>query len=193
MATLAIIAISVAGGLQAVSAIQQGRAARTQAGFQEAIAERNARLAERQAEAEQQAAVEAAKIKSEEGKRLIARQRAGFAVSGVQIGIGSPLDLAVETATDVKAEELLILREGLISAAQRKGQADIFRLTGKAAKRKGKAASRAATLAAAGSILTTIGQVGTLKSASGKSISGFKGKTKVSPSAFRFAQGSNFP
>ncbi len=153
----ALIAGAVVTG---VSAIQQGRAAKTQARFQEAIAARNAKLAERKAEAEQQAALEAAKIQEREGKKLLARQKAAFAVSGVEIGRGTPLSIAVSTAAELKAEELTILREGVISAAQRRGEADIFRLTGEAAKKKGKAAGRAATLAAGGSILTGIGSVG---------------------------------
>ena len=171
-----IIPALIAGAtVSAVSAIQQGRAARAQASAQEAIAARNAQLAERQAEAEQQAAIEAAAIQEEEGKRLLARQRAAFAVSGVEIGRGTPLSVVVETAAELKAEELTILREGAISAAQRKGEADIFRLRGEAAKKKGKAAGRAATLAATGSILTGVGQVGTARS---KGFRAFKPRVK---------------
>ncbi len=197
MVVPAIIALAV---IQGVSEIQKGRAAKEQAAFarqqaevqgafaiqqaeaQQAIAERNAQLAERQAEAETQAALAEAKKQAREGKRFLARQRAAFAVSGVAIGRGTPLAVVVETAAELKAEELTILREGIISAAQRRGEADIFRLrgdifklrgqvgaetarlTGLAATAKGKAASRAATLAATGSILTGIGQVGVAKS-----------------------------
>lgn len=157
---LIIPALITGVAIQTVSAIQQGRAAKTQARFQEAIAARNAKLAERKAEAEQQAALEAAKVKEREGKEILAQQRAAFAISGVQIGRGTPLSVAVETAKNIKAEELTILREGVISAAQRRGEADIFRLTGKAAKKRGRAAGRAAILAAGGSILTGIGSVG---------------------------------
>ncbi len=169
----ALIAGAVVSG---VSAIQQGRAARAQARAREAIAARNAQLAERQAEAEQQAAVEAAKVQEREGKKLLARQRAAFAVSGVEISRGTPLSVVVKTAKELKAEELTILREGAISAAQRKGEADIFRLRGEAAKKKGKAAGRAATLAAGGSILTGIGQVGVARS---RGFRTFKPRAKV--------------
>lgn len=158
-----------------VSAIQQKRAITTQRRAREAIAARNAELAERQAEEERQAAVEAAKVQEREGKKLLARQRAAFAVSGVEIGRGTPLSVVVETAKELKAEELTILREGAISAAQRKAEADIFRLRGEVAKRKGKAAGRAATLAAGGSILTGVGQIGT---ASSKGFRAFKPRVK---------------
>ena len=171
-----IIPALIAGTVTTVvSTIQQGRAARAQAAAQEAIAARNAQLAERQAEAEQQAAVEAAKVQEREGKRLLARQRAAFAVSGVEIGRGTPLSVVVKTAAELKAEELTILREGAITAAQRKGEADIFRLRGEAAKKKGKAASRAATLAAGGSLLTGIGRVGL---ASSRGFRAFKPRVK---------------
>ncbi len=161
----AVIPLIIASATVAtVSAVQQGRAAKTQARFQEAIAARNAKLAERQAEAEQEAALEAAKLQEREGKKLLARQKAAFAVSGVQTGRGTPLSIAVSTAADLKTEELTIIREGVISAAQRRGEADIFKLQGEAAKKKGKAAGRAATLAAGGSILTGIGSVGVAQS-----------------------------
>ena len=93
----------------------------------------------------------------------------------MEIGRGTPLSVVVETAAELKAEELTILREGAISAAQRKGEADIFRLRGEAAKKKGKAAGRAATLAAAGSILTGVGQVGAAHS---KGFRAFKPRIK---------------
>ena len=181
-AAIALIAIIAGGAVTAVSQIQQGRAAREAGEAQAAIAARNALLAERQAEAEQAAALEAAKVQEAEGKKLLARQRALFAVSGVQIGIGTPLDVIVEQAEVLKAEELTILTEGAISAAQRRGQADIFRAQGSAAKARGRAASRAATLAAGGSILTTIGTVGGLQSLRGLPTRGTPSSTNIGTS-----------
>lgn len=162
--TLAIVAISVGGGLQALSMVQQGRAAREAGETQEAIAARNALLAERQAEAEQQAAVAEAKRQREEGEELLARQRALFAKGRVEISRGTPLAVVVDTAKKLEADRLNILREGAISAAQRKGQAEVLRLQGKAAKRRGRAAGRGAMLAAGGTILTSVGQAGYMKS-----------------------------
>ena len=155
-----ITILLIAGGsLVAASQVQQGRAARQTGRTQEAIAQRNALLAERQAEAEQQAAVEAAKQQEREGKALKGRQRAAIAKAGV-LSRGTPLSVLVETAENLEADRLTILREGAISAAQRRGQAGIFRAQGAAAKARGKAAGRAANLAAAGTILTTAGTVG---------------------------------
>ncbi len=170
--TLAIVAVSVGGGLTAYSQVQQGRAARAAGKTQEAIAQRNALLAERQAEAEQQAAIEAARQQEREGEALKGRQRAAIAKAGV-LARGTPLSVLVETAEVLEAERLTILREGAISASQRKQQAGILRAQGAAAKARGKAAGRAANLAAAGTILTTVGTASFLGS---KSESGLFGK-----------------
>ncbi len=112
----------VGGALTAKSRIEQGRAARQAGETQEAIGQRNALLAERQAEAEQQAAVEAARKQEREGEVLKGRQRAVIAKSRV-LTRGTPLSVIVETAENLEADRLNILREGAISAAQRKAQA----------------------------------------------------------------------
>jgi len=157
MAEAVIIGMIIAGGVTtAVSQVQAGRAARAAGKTQEAIAQRNALLAERQAEAEQQAAVEAARRQEREGKALKGRQRAAIAKAGVQVR-GTPLSVLVETAEILEAERLTILREGIISAEQRRAEAGIFRARGAAARARGVAAARAGTLAAAGTILTTVG------------------------------------
>ena len=97
-AELITIGLIIAGGtLTAVSQVQQGRAARQAGRTQEAIAQRNALLAERQAEAEQQAAVEEAKRQEREGEALKGKQRAAIAKSGV-LARGTPLSVLVETA-----------------------------------------------------------------------------------------------
>jgi hypothetical protein len=154
------LGLIIAGGVMStVSQVQQGRAARQAGRDQEAIAQRNALLAERQAEAEQQAAVAAARKQEREGEALKAKQRAAIAKAGV-LARGTPLSVIVETAETLEADRLTLLREGAISAAQRRGQADILRLQGAAAKRKGKAVGRATILSAIGTGLSTAGSVG---------------------------------
>lgn len=153
----------VAGSIQAVSTLQQGRAAREQGEMQAAIAERNAQLAERQAEAERLAAVEAAKVQEREGKELLARQKVLFAKGRVEVGRGAPLSVLVDTAEILERDRLTILREGAISAAQARGQADVMRFKGRAAKAKGRAAYRGSKLAATGTILSTVGMAGYMK------------------------------
>ena len=160
------IGLIIGGSLTAASKIQQGRAARQAGRTKEAIAQRNALLAERQAEAEQQAAIAEAREQEREGKAFKGRQRAAIAKAGV-LARGTPLSVLVETAEVLEAERLTILREGAISASQRKAQAGILRAQGAAAKERGKAAGRAANLAAAGTILTTVGTVGISRSQRG--------------------------
>ena len=150
------IALIVGGSLTAAGQIQQGRAAKAAGETQEAIAQRNALLAERQAEAEQQAAAREALQQERQGRALKGSQRAAIAKAGVQAR-GTPLSLIVETAENLEADRLNILREGAITASQLKGQAGVFRAQGAAAAARGKAASRASRLAATGTILTTIG------------------------------------
>ncbi|MGR3292502.1 MAG: hypothetical protein ACUZ9M_00635 [Candidatus Scalindua sp.] len=154
------IGLIVASSFKAISTIQEGRAARAEGEAQAEIANRNALLAERQAEAEQQAAVAEAKRQEREGEALKGRQRAAIAKSGIVGGRGTPLTVLVETAETLEAERLTILREGAIGASQRRQQAGISRAQGAAAKARGKAASRASGLAAAGAILTSVGTVG---------------------------------
>ncbi len=153
------IALIVGGSLTAAGQIQQGRAARAAVRTQDEIAQRNALLAERQAEAEQQAAAAEAKRQEREGEALKGKQRAVIAKAGVEAR-GTPLAVLVETAETLEAERLTILREGIISASQRRQQAGILRAQGTAAKARGKAAFRASRLAAGGTILTTVGTVG---------------------------------
>lgn len=145
-----IVPLLIAGGTVAtVSAIQQGRAAEAQGRFQEKIAARNAEQALREAEGKRQAAAEAAIQKEREGRKLKGRQRALFAKSGVELR-GSPLSVLVETAQDIEADRLTILREGAIAEASDEFRAGILRAQGSAAKARGRAAKRASVLSAVG-------------------------------------------
>lgn len=166
------IALIVGGSLGAVSQIQQGRAARQAGADADAIAERNALLAERQADAEVQAAAAEALKQERQGRALKGKQVAGFAKAGV-LARGTPLAVLVETAENLEHDRLTILREGAISASQRRGEADILRLEGAAAKRRGRAIGRASNLAAAGTILSTVGTVGVSRSQRGLKPFGF--------------------
>lgn len=159
-----LIPLIIAGGTVAVvSTVQQGRAAAAQGRAAQAIAERNALLAERQAEEERVAAAAEALRQEREGKALKGRQRALFAKSGVELR-GSPLSVIVETAQNLEADRLTILREGAIRAGTAQAQAGIFRAGGKAAKARGRAAKRASILTAVGTGLSTVGQVGVARS-----------------------------
>ena len=152
-------AIITGGVVSTVSVVQQGRATRAAGEMQEAIALRRARIAEKQAIAEQEAAGEAAKVQAKEAEALRGRQIALYAKGGVEMR-GTPLSVVIQTAEEMEADRLRILTEGAISGAQRRAEAQIIRMQGAAAKVRGKAAYRGSRLAAAGTILSTVGAAG---------------------------------
>ncbi|KKM70348.1 hypothetical protein LCGC14_1441660 [marine sediment metagenome] len=162
MASAIILGAIIAGGVvTAVGQVRAGREAEAQAETQAAIAAQNARLKEFEAKAEQESAAAAAKAFAERGEQITSRQRVLFAKAGVDPSRGTPLSVVVKTAEELEADRLTILREGMISEAQRKAEARIFGLRGSAARRRGRAARRGATLAATGTILSTVGSAGT--------------------------------
>ncbi len=162
--TIAIIAVSVSGGLQIISTIEQGKAAEAQGKFQEQIAIRNAEQALREAEGKRQAAAEAAIEKEREGRRAKGRTIAALAKSGVDPFSGSSLANLVEIAEDIEADRLTILREGAIGASTDVFRAGILKAQGSAAKQRGKAAKRASVLSSIGTAAGTVGSVAGLSS-----------------------------
>ena len=147
-------AIGAAGiGIGAYSGIQQGRAAAAQGSFQQKIANRNAQQAELEAEGKRQAAAEAAIQRERQGRALKGSQVAKFAKSGVSMR-GSPLSVLVQTAQDIEADRLTILREGAIGASTDEFRAGILRAEGSAAKSRGLASKRGSILSAVGSTAT---------------------------------------
>jgi len=159
-AEVAIIALLVAGTTTAVvSQVEQGKAAKTQADFQSKIAARNAEQALKDAEGKRQSASEAAIQAERRGKVLKARQVAGFAKGGVELR-GSPLSVLVETAQDIEADKLTILREGAISGSTDEFRAGILKAQGSAAKARGRSAKRASVLSAIGTASTGAASAG---------------------------------
>jgi sugar-specific transcriptional regulator TrmB len=159
---LVIPLLIASGTATVVSTVQAGRAARAAGKQQQDIQNRNAQLADQKAEAERLAAdFEAIKFETQ-GEALKERQRALFAKSGVELR-GSPLSVIVDTAQNLEADRLSILREGVIRSGTTKQRADIFRAEGSAANARGRAASRASILTATGTALSTAAGVGKAK------------------------------
>ncbi len=157
------IALVTAAAVGTVSAVQQGRAARAQGDFQEKIAFRNAEEARKAAEGQREAAAEAAIEQERRGKALKGRQRALFAKSGVELR-GSPLAVLVETAQDLEADRLEILRQGAIGASSLEAQAGIIQAQGTAAKARGRATQRASVLSAIGTGASGLATAGLARS-----------------------------
>ncbi len=143
--------LSGAGALRA-----EGRSAQNIANFNAAVAEREAEAVRKAAGfAQIRQAKKAAEIKS-----------ALTAKIGAAGGIGSPVaaDLAAEQATELELENILIGLEGEVAAQRGEIQATLDRLSGRFAKQRGKSAARRANVQF-GMQLATVGAAGFSKGA----------------------------
>jgi len=163
-AEFAIISLLAAGTTATVvSQVQSGKQAKAQGKAQEAIAIRNAEMAEAQAEEQRTAAAAEAVRIEEQGEALRSRQRALFAKSGVEAGKGSPLAVLVDTASKTAADAAEVRRQGIISSISSRAQGDVLRAQGASAKARGRAAGRASVLSAVGTGLSGAAKVGMTK------------------------------
>lgn len=181
--TLAIIGVAAAGTVVAYAGQQQqARAATAQvktqqailernAASQQAIAEYNAQIAERQADEERKAARKAARKFEREGKRLIGTQRVQLARGGVLSTEGTPALLLEETAQELEQERIDILTEGFLRGEFLESEAvglrfrgtteaESLRFQGAAAGARGANIARGARLASMGTLLTGFGTIG---------------------------------
>ena len=94
MAILSIGMMAASSALGVSASLQQGKQA-------EKIAERRAYMDKLNADAALRRADVQAKMKLQEGRRLLASQKAGFAASGVNVNMGSPLVVAAQTKADI--------------------------------------------------------------------------------------------
>ena len=88
----------------AASALGEAGIASEQAKFQASMAGHQAGIARLQAETALKRGEEQARIAAEEGARILGAQRAGYAGQGVEVGIGTPAQMAAETATRVATD-----------------------------------------------------------------------------------------
>ena len=146
MAGAAIAATVIGAGVSAYGQIQQGKTAN-------AIAQRNAQIMNRNATIAQQNAEFNAKLKEREDSRKRKNQQAGLQASGVEIYEGSNLIAFAnqEWTDEINAE--LIRRGGENEAANLRMQAGVTIAEGQAAKSAG-------YTAAGGTLLTGIGSAG---------------------------------
>lgn len=151
------IGLIVAGGVMTAEGQRQaGEAANVQAKNEARIAEFNAKVAERQGQAEAAAITEKAKRQEREGRRLIGAQKAAIAKSGVDFS-GSTLSVLAETATELERDRLTILRESILAGQRGESRALGLGLEAEAAKTRGKALQRAGRTKAIGTLLATAG------------------------------------
>ena len=138
-ATLVIAAAS--GVLTAGSMVQSGQQARSAANYNAIVARENAKAAELQA------AERAKRIRSQ-GKSLLAKQRALYGASGVDLMFGSPLLVLADTAGQIELEAQDAIFAGKTQAAGLRSEAGGILA-------EGRAKTQAANIGAFSSLLST--------------------------------------
>lgn len=162
----ALIATSVAGtGMTAMGQMQQADAAKKAAAFNAAV-QRNQAIAARQ-----KAEFDARRQRSAT-QDLLARQRAGFAASGVVLE-GTPLEVLEATAEAGELDAQVIIHGGELQAAGFEAKSELSRF-------ESAAAGKAGPLAAGATLLTGVGKTGLAAKQAGVE---FGGSTTSSGSA----------
>jgi len=143
-------------GIAAAGMIQQGRVAAAQAESAQNIADYNALVMQREAEAIAQKTAFAQRRHAEKGARLKSALTAKMAAAG---GLGAPVaaDLAAEQAAELELENLYIGYEGEIEKRKALSQAELDRLQGRIYKERGKVARKTSYYRAGGTLLTGFG------------------------------------
>lgn len=160
MAELVVPFLIAGTAVSAYSAIQQGRAAEAQAQAEQDILNYNAAQKVKEAEEIRAAATEEAAKFAKEGRRLRGKQRVALARAGVLTSVGTPALLLEETAQELEADRLAILKQGFLRGEFAESEAFGLRFQGKAAAARGRNIRRGSQLAAAGTLLTGLGTVG---------------------------------
>ena len=147
----------VAGtAIGAAGAIQSGRIAEAQGRSAQNIANYNALVQEREAEALRQKAGFESKRQAKRAARVKSTLTAELGAAG---GLGSPVaaDLVAEQAAELELENLLIGFGGEVGAGRAETQAELDRLQGKLYRRRGKAEREASYFRAGSTLLTGFG------------------------------------
>ena len=148
--TTIMMAASMA--MTAIGGFQQAQAARAAGNANAQIAENNARLAEQQARDTQILAVRDQQQSAWRTRALLGQQKVAAAANGLDMDIGTPLDLMAETAMFGKADEDAIGMDAARKAWGFQAEAINYRNQGAQAKWAGKAQSRATILSTIGSL-----------------------------------------
>ena len=159
MASLAVPLIIAGTTISAVGAIQAGRVAEAEGRSRQNIANYNAAVQAREAEAIRQKAGFESKRQAKRAARVKSTLTAELGVAG---GLGSPVaaDLVAEQAAELELENLLIGYEGEIGAERALAKAELDKLQGKLYRRRGKAARQASYFRVGSTLLTGFGQAG---------------------------------
>lgn len=141
MAATSTIALIGSAGVQAGSSIASGinnaGAAKASARYQKFISDSNARYARMAADdAIKRGDLDASKI-HKETKRVVGSQRAAFAAQGIDVGVGSALDVQEDTKLTGELDRIKTKNNAYMEAFGYKIQASQDSLSGKLAKIQG--------------------------------------------------------
>jgi hypothetical protein len=151
-----ITLLVIGTGVMAAGQIQAGREAAAQGKSAQNIANYNAAVQAREAEALRQQAGFESKRQAKRAARVKSTLTAELGATG---GLGSPVaaDLAAEQAAELELENLMIGYAGEIGAERALAKAELDRLQGKLYRQKGKAAQKASYFRAGSTLLTGFG------------------------------------
>ena len=142
---IASIASMAGAGISAYSSYQQGKA-------QEAMGERNAKIAENAAANEALAAAENAKRQREHSRRQLAAIRSQMAGSGVQMSTGSSLDAIGLAASEFELQAMDLFRDSTARQMEYQNQSVTQRWEGKQAATAGRFTAFGTLLSGAGTV-----------------------------------------
>lgn len=160
MAPIAIAAIVAGTTLQAAGQIQAGRVAGVEAKSAEAVANYNAAVMEREAEAiEARTGIEQRR-QTEEAARGMGRLRARIGVAGVVPTVGAPLQVLAKQASEFEMQNLMIGYRGVTEAARARSAAELERIQATIYGRRARPVRRAGYIGAGATLLTGFGTMG---------------------------------
>lgn len=159
MAMVGMALTAVSGVVTALGQISQGNAAKAQGDYQAAVLRNNKILADRAAEDAVKRGDIAEGNQAYETKALIGRQRAQFAANGVDVNVGSAVDIQSDTAAIGQQAQLTIRSNAAREALGYRTQGMNFAADAGLAEARGKSAQTAGYMSAFGTVLDTAGSV----------------------------------
>ena len=158
------VSASVGGlGLGAAGMIGQGNAAAAQARSQQAIAEYNVKIQQREAAAQEQQALYRQKLQAQEANRMASSLRAGLGTSGAVLSEGTPLLIQATQAEQSELDNLMIGYQGRIARGQAINQAAIDRAQATIYGQQARSSATVGYTGAGTSLLTGFGKYGMKK------------------------------
>lgn len=151
LAMLAALTGLVGTGISAYGQIEEGRT-------KGRIAAANAQQAEEDAIAAEESAEYKSFLLRQESHRLQGKQKVGYASAGVDVGVGSPLDVMYETARNLELDRIVTEQEGERQARAFRREAGIQRLMGKQARRAGTLGAISTVLGGGANFASVVGR-----------------------------------